>query len=371
MAKLAAAAMALATSTFLPLLAFVFSSLCIVASISAPPLCIVDSASGVVSAPAVVNVMGKQEVNNNCNDSHVRVFPLLSKEESEELILAAEAAALTRGWDNRYAGTDLEEYGTTDLAVREVPELWALVEPHLQQAAISIKTTLGADVRNIEDLRFDDIFLVRYSADGQRSLRSHEDGSAVTFQVALNEGGVDFDDGGTLFEELGCRVQLRVGEAHTFPGHVRHQGFEITRGKRYILVGFWRGHRQDDDEVSLSFGSEYKITLDPIVEDYPCVGPRNHGNTLVAKVSWWGCAGDEFAVRSRQQLNGNHVRWIWIERHPSHICPENETQHQILQLPHHELMDHSSKGAFSLLAMPPGHQYTALQLKECPVGQSS
>jgi hypothetical protein len=83
-----------------------------------------------------------------------------------ELIVAGEVAASARGWSTgRHA-----KYATTDLAVREVPALWALVEPHMQalvDAGISLQHS-GTCVDcpdmvhgNDADLEFHEIFLIR------------------------------------------------------------------------------------------------------------------------------------------------------------------------------------------------------------------
>lgn len=84
-----------------------------------------------------------------------------------------------------------------------------------------------------------DIFFVKYSAaaGAQRDLRVHTDGSVFSFNVLLNEP-TDFDGGGTIFEASGLTVKPSRGTAIGHSGRVRHGGVAISRGERYLLVGF-------------------------------------------------------------------------------------------------------------------------------------
>jgi len=92
-------------------------------------------------------------------------------------------------------------------------------------------------------MRVHDAFIVRYDADGDGSisLPEHSDTSAVSFTVALNSNGTDFEGGGTWFEALGEKgmvVDADVGHAVAFAGPLRHAGYPVTRGCRVILVLF-------------------------------------------------------------------------------------------------------------------------------------
>lgn len=101
-------------------------------------------------------------------------------------------------------------------------------------------------------LRLHDAFIVRYDAevDLSCSLPEHRDTSSMSFTVALNQrdtdcsdgaGRGDFAGGGTWFEALGPAgivVDADIGCACAFAGPLRHAGYPITRGTRYILVLF-------------------------------------------------------------------------------------------------------------------------------------
>ena len=83
------------------------------------------------------------------------------------------------------------------------------------------------------------------AAAGSLSLPEHRDTSAVSLSLALNpgEGGEgDFAGGGTWFEALGDErgrvIDAEVGHAVVFAGPLRHAGYPITSGTRFVLVLF-------------------------------------------------------------------------------------------------------------------------------------
>lgn len=107
-------------------------------------------------------------------------------------------------------------------------------------------------------LRVHDAFIVRYDAskDMSTSLPEHSDTSIVSFTLALNSPSRDeegsFAGGGTWFralESAGCGsrgedfhpsgvVDATAGQVVAFAGPLRHGGFPILSGCRYILVLF-------------------------------------------------------------------------------------------------------------------------------------
>lgn len=85
-------------------------------------------------------------------------------------------------------------------------------------------------------------FVLRYSADTQRSMGLHFDAmSDVSLTVALNH---DFRGGGLRFPRYDWDTRgLRTGEAVMFPGKVthRHEGVELEDGVRHVLVLWLKG----------------------------------------------------------------------------------------------------------------------------------
>ncbi|EDQ90032.1 uncharacterized protein MONBRDRAFT_16641 [Monosiga brevicollis MX1] len=84
-------------------------------------------------------------------------------------------------------------------------------------------------------------FVVRYRPDKQSFLRPHHDASTVTLNVALNQGGVDYQGGGTHFLRQNCTIKdAPPGWGTLSPGRLTHyhEGLKTTAGTRYILVSF-------------------------------------------------------------------------------------------------------------------------------------
>ena len=85
---------------------------------------------------------------------------------------------------------------------------------------------------------FDDLFVVKYDAAFQKELVRHFDGGDVSFMIALSST-TDYDGGGTQFDCLEEEVvHLDCGDVILFDADLYHQGLSITRGTRYLLVGF-------------------------------------------------------------------------------------------------------------------------------------
>lgn len=87
------------------------------------------------------------------------------------------------------------------------------------------------------DLDFRDIFVVKYSADAQKGLEAHTDGCLMSFNILLSHPD-DFEGGGTWFESTNEIMQLNQGDALYHDARITHRGVDITKGERYILVGF-------------------------------------------------------------------------------------------------------------------------------------
>jgi len=327
---------------------------------SAPSGCTFGNQSAVPSrcGPRVLEKLG------------LHVFPLLSAEECGDLVRAAETAGKRHGWQTERH----KKYATTDLEVRAIPELWALIQPFLGKVTQRAEETLG-DVLGSTDnvsLKFHDLFLVRYEADGQQGLDMHEDGSQVTFQVTLSMDTVDFTGGGTLFELPNCRVQPTVGVALVFPGHFRHAGLPITLGRRYVLVGFSRPATVSAEysHPHLSFQYPYKISFTSSLG--PCLDQDYDGIHLLVDVDWWGSPRDTFTIHVEDSPEGStKTALVWIKRQPALISGSDtlvsNTRQLYLSLGDYSsaLLEYLELNRLILLAVPPGSPLDSWTLGSC------
>jgi hypothetical protein len=189
---------------------------------------------------------------------------------------------------------------TTDVAVEDVATLRPWLRMILKQRLYPMLRTAfpkladGTSLGECGDrLRVHDAFIVRYDAeeDMSLSLPEHSDTSIISFTVALNQRGRDFEGGGTWFEAIdrddgeGCAVGADEGHAVAFAGPLRHAGYPVTSGCRIILVLFLyaqdfayghlleeynkehRSHEKEHcDETSSRSGSSDHITRIPSME---------------------------------------------------------------------------------------------------------
>jgi len=141
---------------------------------------------------------------------------------------------------------------TTDVAVEDIPELrpWLriLLQSRLYPALatafpeLSDGTSFVDRVSGQSRTRVHDAFIVRYDAEKDKSLSlpEHMDTSVVSVILSLNSAN-EFDGGGTWFEALGHQgavITADIGHAVFFAGPMRHAGYPISAGTRFILVLF-------------------------------------------------------------------------------------------------------------------------------------
>lgn len=90
-----------------------------------------------------------------------------------------------------------------------------------------------------ELIEINDLFIVKYECSGQNFLEKHYDENVFSFVILLNEN-TEFDGGGTgIYSPWSYQeCHLSKGDIMIHPGFLYHQGIPITRGVRYILVGF-------------------------------------------------------------------------------------------------------------------------------------
>lgn len=148
-----------------------------------------------------------------------------------------------------------EVHSTTDLNV--------ITDPFSKEDRQWIKEKLDARLApTIERLygvpqgsiRANDIFVIRYDGDRQASLNPHTDDGDVTFSALLSDG---FAGGGTNYydrynqyyytgpqpyqpqpDEVFAYVLPEIGQMTLFRSPILHEGVQVKKGRRYLLIGF-------------------------------------------------------------------------------------------------------------------------------------
>jgi hypothetical protein len=127
-----------------------------------------------------------------------------------------------------------KNYPTTDLPVESVKSIFGFVFESLKLLSEKIKHSYGlTDEINID---YSDLFIVKYKADDQSFLEIHKDGSFLSFNILLSNPR-DFEGGGTYFDD-GLIMKGEQGDLIIHTSKMNHSGLPITKGTRYLLVGF-------------------------------------------------------------------------------------------------------------------------------------
>ena len=93
------------------------------------------------------------------------------------------------------------------------------------------------------DFGFRDLFFVFYDVYKQNELALHRDGSIISFNILLNNEN-DFENGGTYIKHSDKVIKIKQGDCLCHSGKILHAGNKITKGQRYILVGFLDGKKR-------------------------------------------------------------------------------------------------------------------------------
>jgi hypothetical protein len=134
------------------------------------------------------------------------------------------------GWTkNRH-----NNYPTTDLPIDKVKTIFYFIIESLKTISLKIKQSY-----NLNDeikINFVDVFVVKYKFNEQSYLEIHKDGSFLSFNILLSNPN-DFEGGGTYFDD-GLIMTPEQGDLILHSSKMNHSGLPITKGTRYLLVGF-------------------------------------------------------------------------------------------------------------------------------------
>ena len=128
-----------------------------------------------------------------------------------------------------------DNYPTTDIPVDAIPNL--NVDAELKRIQDLCKTHYKLEPTSV--ITPFDVFVVKYDANAQNKLALHRDNSVLSFVLLLSHPN-DFEGGGTYYQNANKTVQPDQGGLALHCGKVRHAGVAITKGTRYILIGFMK-----------------------------------------------------------------------------------------------------------------------------------
>ena len=139
-------------------------------------------------------------------------------------------AANNGGWTKKRHNN----YPTTDLPVERIPSIFGLVLETLHTIVKKVKKSYGLTDNMVVNIH--DLFIVKYKDSEQNYLDMHCDGSFLSFNILLSDNA-DFEGGGTYFDD-GLTAYLEQGDILIHSSKIKHAGLPITKGMRYLLVGF-------------------------------------------------------------------------------------------------------------------------------------
>ena len=212
------------------------------------------------------NEIKNKILSNNGTYVHKYIPNIISNEICDLIINESEKYAADNittenpdGWTHsRHAN-----YPTTDIPINNIDNLKTIV---MNIVKIDIFEIIS-NIYNVNKYHLDcnDVFVVKYTAEGQNKLDKHRDGSAFSFNILLNSPN-DFVGGGTIIEENGKEILVTntKGGIVVHTGSCFHQGRIIEKGKRYILVGFISYLKNFDTKI-INLSSNINLNFEKII----------------------------------------------------------------------------------------------------------
>ncbi|MAA79919.1 MAG: hypothetical protein CL916_11750, partial [Deltaproteobacteria bacterium] len=88
---------------------------------------------------------------------------------------------------------------------------------------------------NAKFISFEDLFVVRYTPHTQSELKTHRDGTVISFVLQLND---NYTGGGTYIQSIDTTLNHIQGDICIHSGWFFHGAKPVEQGDRYVLVGF-------------------------------------------------------------------------------------------------------------------------------------
>ncbi|CAJ1956357.1 unnamed protein product [Cylindrotheca closterium] len=284
--------------------------------------------------------------------------PLFTREECDHLVDMAETVA-QRNYEAAAASEANATIKDRDLLVMEpvgwqkkrhevhsTTDLNVITDPFSKSDRQWIKEKLNARLApTIERLygvpqgsiRANDIFVIRYDGNRQASLNPHTDDGDVTFSALLSDG---FTGGGTNYydrrnqyyhtgntpyqpqpDEVFAHVLPQIGQMTLFRSPILHEGVQVKKGRRYLLIGFlsvdnvdpWS---EDNKSTGLSwFASWFSLNWASVRFKTGYSAAITTHNTLKANQDDWMTADEQ---KGDWMSESTYIRGLFIQFH-SHL----------------------------------------------------
>ena len=166
-------------------------------------------------------------------DDDMLLIDFLTEEKCQEMIQLAE--------DQEFHCHYADNVPSQDLTLKEIG-LWKELEKHWNSVVYEI-VYKHWEPCHMYGLR--DAFLIKYTMDGQKELRLHNDASLVTGGVKLND---DYTGGVLSFPRQGITNEdIPIGKLILFPGQVTHghTSTELLSGTKYSLTIWSQRYKGD------------------------------------------------------------------------------------------------------------------------------
>ena len=202
--------------------------------------------------------------------------PLLSREECARVIQMADEHFAVHGENGEWTALPAGEYRMRGFKLKDVPAIREFIVEVFRRRFIPILQHLNPKfAESVADLALDNCYLMKFSPATGARMDIHCDDGCLSFTIQMNPKE-DYEGGGTWFEglaedesdhEAGI-IKMDVGHVHFRPGAIRHCGFTITSGERYVIGGFAIHRSKVENSRLLMRGNtdeEMDLTLPAVV----------------------------------------------------------------------------------------------------------
>jgi len=195
--------------------------------------------------------------------------PLLSREECARIIQMADEYFAEHGENGEWTALPAGEYKMRGFKLKDIPAIREFFTEVFRKRFIPIvRHTNPKFAESVTDLALDNCYLMKFSPETGARMDIHCDDGCLSFTIQMNPRE-EYEGGGTWFEGLAedeCDhaagiVKMDVGHVHFRPGGIRHCGFTITSGKRYVVGGFGIHRKRVENSRLLMRGNREEMDL--------------------------------------------------------------------------------------------------------------